>query len=207
MQDIDGNVYKTIKIGDQWWMAENLKVTHYRNGDVIHHETDNRKWGYLTTGAYGYYNNNSSNAAVYGALYNWYAVNDSRNIAPAGWHVPTDKDWKQLEINLGMSQAEADVKGTRGTNEGGKLKEAGTSHWYSPNTGATNESGFCARPGGYRFDYNNYFADKGFEAYFWSATEINSSLACSRQLYYTHASVNRTYKYKFFGFSIRLVRN
>jgi len=145
--DIDGNVYKTVKIGDQWWMAENLKVRHYRNGDPIPHEINNVEWIMLTTGAYCYYDNDSSHAADYGALYNWYTVSDFRNIAPEGWHVPTDEEWKELEMALGISQEYADSTEWRGTNEGGKLKETGTTHWNSPNEGATNESGFTARAG------------------------------------------------------------
>ena len=146
--DIDGNTYQTVKIGDQWWMAENLKVTCYRNGDAIPNITDGTTWASLSTGAYCEYNNDINNVATYGRLYNWYAVTDSRNIAPAGWHVPSDAEWKQLEMYLGMSQSEADATGWRGTDEGGKLKEVGTMHWNSPNTGATNESGFTALPGG-----------------------------------------------------------
>jgi len=166
--DIDGNVYKTVKIGNQWWMAENLKVTRYRNGDPIPNITDNHTWVDLSTGAYCNYNNDISNVATYGRLYNWYAVDESRNIAPAGWHVPTDDEWKQLEIYLGMSPTEADETHWRGTDEGGKLKETGTTHWYSPNTGATNESGFTALPGGYRV--SGGFSSLGFGAYFWSST-------------------------------------
>lgn len=148
--DIDGNVYQIVTIGTQVWMAENLKVTHYRNGDVIPNVTDGPTWAGLTTGAYCEYDNNVASVATYGRLYNWYAAVDTRNIAPDGWHVPSDEEWKQLETYLGMSQAEADAIGLRGSDEGGMLKETGTSHWDSPNTGATNESGFTALPGGHR---------------------------------------------------------
>jgi len=96
--DIDGNVYKTVKIGSQWWTAENLKVTHYNNGDSLINETVIRTWYDLTVGAYCSYDHDSNNAAIYGYLYNWYAVGDDRNLAPAGWHVPTDEEWKQLEM-------------------------------------------------------------------------------------------------------------
>jgi uncharacterized protein (TIGR02145 family) len=155
--DIDGNVYQTVTIGGQEWMAENLKVIHYCNGDSIPNVTDAGVWTSLTTGAFCEYNNNVNNVATYGRLYNWYSVNDSRNIAPAGWHVPSDADWKQLEMTLGMSQSQADATGIRDTTEGAKMKEAGTTHWLTPNTGATNESGFSALPGGYRyFNYGTY---------------------------------------------------
>lgn len=135
--DYDGNVYQTVLIGDQCWMMENLKVTHYRNGDPIPHVTDGVTWGNLTSGAYCNYNNDEGNVATYGRLYNWYAVDDSRNIAPAGWHVPSDAEWQTLVDYLGGDAV-----------AGGKMKEAGTTHWASPNTGATNESGFTALPGG-----------------------------------------------------------
>jgi len=204
--DIDGNVYKTVKIGNQWWMAENLKVMHYRNNDPIDYVIDDTDWANLTTGAYCYYDNNSSHSAVYGALYNWYAVEDSRNIAPAGWHVPTDDEWKQLEMVLGMSQTEADSNGIRGTDEGGKLKETGTSHWKSPNTGSTNESGFTALPGGYR-NYYGSFSTMGYYAVFWLTTDSNSFSAWHRKLSYNSVNIDRSSESKKCGFSIRCVKD
>ncbi len=206
--DIDGNVYQTITIGDQVWMMENLKVTHYRNGDPIPNVTDGGTWEGLTTGAYCNYNNNEGNVATYGRLYNWYAVDDSRNIAPEGWHVPTDEEWKQLEMYLGMSQAEADADALdwRGTDEGGKLKETGTTHWNSPNEGATNESGFTALPGGFRHHSGN-FGNMGYYAYFWSSTETSSSYAWYRNLGYSGSQVYRSNYYKQDGFSVRCVRD
>jgi len=205
--DIDGNVYQTIKIGDQWWMMENLKVTHYRNGDPIPHVTDNGAWSDLTTGAYCEYDNNPSYVATYGRLYNWFAVDDNRNIAPEGWHVPTDAEWKQLEMYLGMSQAEADATGFRGTDEGGKLKETGTTHWSSPNTGATNESGFTALPGGYRNNLGSYY-NMGYDAIFWTSTEYDDYYAWRRALYYDYSVVRRsTYYNSESGYSVRCVRD
>lgn len=180
--DIDGNVYKTVKIGNQVWMAENLRVTRYRNGKAIPNVTTKSKWKKLKKGAYCSYKNNDSNIGTYGLLYNWYAVNDSRNLAPAGWHVPTDEEWKQLEMYLGMSQTETNDTGWRGTDEGGKLKEIGTTHWKSPNTGATNLSGFTAVPGGCR-TYDGTFYSIGTSAYFWSATEIDSYSAWGTAAY------------------------
>lgn len=204
--DIDGNVYQTVTIGNRVWMAENLKVTHYRNGDPIPHVTDGITWGGLGTGAYCEYNNNPANVATYGILYNWYAVDDSRNIAPAGWHVPSDEELKQLELYLGMSQAEADSDGARGTDEGGKLKETGTTHWDSPNEGATNESGFTAVPGGYRLS-TGYCFGMGGGAYFWSSTELDSFNAWDRSLIYLDSQVSRESFSKRFGFSVRCVRD
>jgi uncharacterized protein (TIGR02145 family) len=137
--DIDGNVYKTIKIGNQWWMAENLKVTHYRNGDSIPYVIDNIEWNNKTTGACCDYNNDPNISNTYGKLYNYYAAKDIRNIAPLGWHVAIKDDWR-IDSYLG---------GIAG-NVGAKLKETGITHWQSPNTGATNITGFTALPGGYR---------------------------------------------------------
>jgi uncharacterized protein (TIGR02145 family) len=120
--DIDGNVYRTVVIGDQNWMAENLKVTKYRNGDNITHVTDNSTWPNDTDGAYGDYNNNPTNSDTYGRLYNWYAVDNSSGLCPEGWHVPTSEEYNALKTHLG-------------TNAGQKMKEAGTEHWDSTTTG------------------------------------------------------------------------
>ena len=180
--DTDGNVYQTVKIGSQWWMAENLRVTHYRNGDAIPNVTDNTEWSNLTTGAYCNYDNYANNADTFGSLYNWYAVSDSRNIAPEGWHVPSDDDWKTLEMYLGMSQSEADGIEWRGTDEGSKLKS--TSGWYSDGNG-TDDYGFSAPPGGIRF-YDGHYGKVGYEARFWSSTESDSYGTWNRALSYVY---------------------
>jgi len=135
--DIDGNIYKTVKIGSQVWMAENLKVTKYRNGDPISNVRDNNAWKTCATGAYCWYNNDKTvNKATYGALYNWYAVSDSRNIAPEGWHIASNDEWTTLTTYLGGVCKAA-----------GYIKETDFIHWNSPNAGATNSSGFAARRG------------------------------------------------------------
>jgi uncharacterized protein (TIGR02145 family) len=206
VSDIDGNVYQTITIGTQVWMAENLKVTHYRNGDPIPNVTDNAAWQALSTEAYCEYNNDINNVATYGRLYNWYAVGDSRNIAPAGWHVPTDAEWKQLEMYLGMSQTQADSTGWRGTTEGNKLRERGTTHWYFPNIGATNESGFSGLPGGVR-GYGGPFDGMGSSAAFWSSTEYGNYSAWCRHLHYDYPRVHRSSADKDDGFSVRCVKD
>ena len=193
--DIDGNTYRAVKIGDQWWMAENLKVTHYRNGDPIPNVTNNTQWSGLTTGAYCNYDNDPNNANTYGILYNWYAVNDSRDIAPEGWHVPSEAEWQTLVNYLGGSGV-----------AGGKMKEIGTTHWKRPNEGATNVSGFAALPGGYRYSDGN-FGKLGSSAYFWSSSRYNSSNAWGRVLYYGSAYVSRYSSNKQYGFSVRLVRD
>jgi uncharacterized protein (TIGR02145 family) len=204
--DIDGNVYKTVIIGNQVWMAENLKVTHYRNGDVIPNVTDGSTWEKLATGAYCEYNNDVNDVAVYGRLYNWYAVDDSRNIAPKGWHVPSDEEWKQLEMFLGMSQAQADAYDYRGTTECGKLKDTGATYWAPPNKGGTNESGFSGLPGGYRYGSGGYDY-VGYSASFWSSTENGSSYALFRCLGYNSSGVRRYGNYKRSGFSVRCIRD
>lgn len=210
--DIDGNVYQIVKIGNQWWMAENLKVTHYRNGDAIPNITNTDQWIEQTIGAYCNYFNDTTLVATYGRLYNWYAVNDSRNIAPEGWHVPDDSwtdDWKELEVYLGMSQTQANSTFWRGIDEGGKLKEAGIVHWNNPNTGATNSVGFSALPGGYRdiVGTGGSYYNMGFFAAFWTATEYDTNIAWTRWLGFSNSQVFRGYDNKRYGFSIRCVRD
>lgn len=209
MTDQDGNVYKTVKIGDQWWMAENLKVKHYRNGDSIPNVSDGTEWINLSTGAYCALLNNESNADIYGYLYNWYAVNDSRNIFPEGWHVPTDEEWKKLEMFLGMSKSEADDNFWRGTNEGSRLA-GNASLWPDgdlKNNTTFGISGFSALPGGSRYYGTGYFSDIGDRAYFWSNTEISTSHCWGRDLRFSTSKVWRVWNSKLYGFSVRLVRD
>ena len=194
--DIDGNVYETVIIGEQEWTVTNLKVRHYRNGDPIPTGLSDSQWSSTTAGAYAVYDNNESNADTYGYLYNWYAVDDSRNIAPAGWHVPTDDEWQTLVDYLGGSSI-----------AGGKMKETGTEHWNSPNTGATNESGFTALPGGYRGSGNGNDYGMGGYGHFWSSTEGGSGLAWNRILSYYGSGVYRGGSGKQSGFSVRCLRD
>ena len=129
------------------------------------------EWTNHTNGAYCNYNNNILNVTTYGRLYNWYAVEDERGLAPNGWHIPTDDEWKQLEMYFGMSQEEADKTGYRGTDEGGKLKETGTKHWGTPNKGATNETGFTALPGGaWPSNSEGRNGSIGTFGYFWTSS-------------------------------------
>jgi uncharacterized protein (TIGR02145 family) len=205
--DVDENTYRTVKIGDQWWTAENLKVTHYRNGDPILNVTDYAGWPALSTGAYCAYDNNETIAETYGYLYNWYAVDDPRQIPAVGWHVPTDEEWKELEIALGMSPIEADATLLRGTDVGGKLKEEGTVHWISPNTGATNESGFTALPGGERNLTGFFSYTLGYDARFWSSSAFDGNSAWNRFLHCYFSEISRVYDSKRLGFSVRLLRD
>lgn len=195
--DIDGNKYATIKIGTQTWMAENLKTTRYNDGTTIPNVTDNNAWYNLTTGAWSYYDNNSSYNTTYGKLYNWYAVNTGK-LCPQGWRVPTDADWSQLTTYLG-------------SNAGGKLKatgitNSGTGLWKSPNSGATNESGFTGLPGGNRY-FDGTFYGIGGDGYWWSSTEGSTYDAWTRGLYDSSSSVYRLNFSKERGFSCRCLRD
>ncbi len=206
IMDIDGNVYRIIRIGRQWWMEENLRVTHYLNGDPIPQVPDTVEWRGLQNGAYCHYGNDSGYVATYGRLYNGHAVQDARSIAPDGWHVPGDEEWKEMEMVIGMTQQEANQEGWRGNHdEGGKLKEAGTAHWQSPNLGATNESGFTALPGGLRTDT---YGDFGMQmsAAFWTSTGEDSLTAWQRTLHYNNTNVYRYHENKYNGYSIRCVK-
>jgi uncharacterized protein (TIGR02145 family) len=192
--DVDGNVYTTVTIGTQVWMAENLKVTHYRNGDSIPNVSSDSIWIGLITGAYCNYNNDINNVATYGRLYNWYTVINSSNIAPVGWHVPSDSEWQVLVDYLGGDSI-----------AGGKLKETGTVHWNSPNAGATNESGFSSLPEGIRNQGN--YGSMGDYAFLWSSTRNSSNLAWYRGLDYGYSGIGRSYSNVQNGFSVRCVRD
>ena len=204
--DIDGNIYETVQIGDQLWMAENLKVTHYQNSDEIPYIYNDPQYG-----AYINYSNNADNVGVYGRLYNWFAVNDERGLCPDNWHVPSDDEFKSLEMYLGMSESEANGEGLRGTDEGGKLKEEGNEHWNSPNTGATNETGFTALPGGNRRyeTYTNQEIFSGLNRYgfFWSSSEVYTVNAWYRVFSFDYSESNRYHLSKTNAFSIRCVED
>jgi len=192
VEDADGNCYETIQIGEQVWMAENLKVTHYRDGSEIPNVTNNGDWGNLSIGAYCDYDNNPSNSETYGRLYNWYTVDDDRGVCPEGFHVPSDEEYTVLTDFLGGENV-----------AGGKMKETGLGHWNSPNTGATNESGFTGLPAGYRSYSNGNYVSMGSSGYFWSSSEASSLYAWYRRLYYANSYVTRLSGSKRFGFSIR----
>lgn len=175
VSDGDNNVYRTITIGTQVWMAENLRTTKYRNGDAIAEVTSNLEWGNLTSGAYCTYENTTSmdNIATSGRLYNWFAVSDSRNIAPTGWHVATDDDWTTVATLLGGTSI-----------AGGKMKEIGNIHWNSPNTGASNISGFTALPSGRREYTDGSFINTGFNGFWWTSSPYNPDYSWYRQINY-----------------------
>jgi len=174
--DVDGNLYHIVTIGSQVWLKENLEVMKYTNLDAITNVTGNTEWSNLTSGAYSNYDNNTSNVATYGRLYNWYAVNDSRKICPTGWHVPSNEEWNTLIATLGGDAI-----------AGGKLKEAGTLHWTAPNTGASNSSGFTALPGGFRYA-NGFFFDIQESGIYWTSTGAQNN-AYAWELYYNDETV------------------
>jgi uncharacterized protein (TIGR02145 family) len=184
---------KSVKIGNQVWMVENLNVDHYRNGDPIPTGLSNAQWESTTQGAYAIYNDDPANEKIYGKLYNWFAVNDSRGLCPAGWHVPSDDEWTLLTLSLGGEKV-----------AGGKMKSI--SGWDTPNTGATNSSGFNAFPGGYRYFIGTYSAIGGY-GYWWSRSENYSYDAWYRLLYYDYPDVGRLDYYKQYGFSVRCIKD
>jgi uncharacterized protein (TIGR02145 family) len=196
----NGTATPVLTICCQSWMTKNLDVATYRNGDSIPKVTDGAAWAALTTGAYCYYDNDSTTyAATYGKLYNWYAVNDPRGLAPKGWHVPTDFEWTTLENCLGGANV-----------AGGAMKEPGTIHWTGPNTGATNISGWAGLPGGYRVingSFNQFFYHVGEYGFWWSSTEINTSSAWSRNVFYNYGNIYRGDNIKHFGISVRCLRD
>jgi uncharacterized protein (TIGR02145 family) len=197
IKDIDGNVYTSVTIGEQVWMKENLKTTKYLNGDLIGTTTPATKDISLeTTPKYQWaYDGNESNVAIYGRLYTWYAVTDSRNICPSGWHVPTDAEWTTLTTYLGGDSV-----------AGGKLKETGIKHWTTPNTGATNETGFTALPNGYRY-LDGSIINVGLVGFWWTSNEFSSTDAYYRYMICYFSYLSRLNDNKKYGFSVRCLRN
>jgi len=205
--DIDNNYYNSIIIGSQTWMKENLKTTKYRDGSTIANITDNTAWSTQTEGAYCWYENNITNKNKYGALYNWYTVTDIRNLCPAGWHIPSDTEWKALEVYLGMSQAQIDDIYWRGTDQGDQMKS--TNGWNNNGNG-NNSSGFTALPSGFRGG-NIYgpFLDLGNSCAFWCSTEFDASNSWYRFLHeqYGSGGVYRNYVDKKNGQSVRCLKD
>ncbi len=192
--DFDNNSYTIVQIGDQWWMAENLKAKKYITGDDIPEVTGQANWMGLSTGAYCYFNNDPDNASVYGCLYNWYAATDLRSPCPANWHVPSDAEWIELTSFLGGDAI-----------AGGKMKETGIVHWFTPNTGATNASGMTLIAGGLR-SYGNFDA-MGYGASLWSTTPFDDIFAWNRDIFYYNSVSNRSGTDKKSGLSIRCVKD
>jgi len=197
MTDQEGNVYKTVTIGTQTWMAENLRTTLYNDSTPIPHVTVDSDWSTLTTGAFcNLHNTTDVNfIATYGRLYNWHAINTGK-LAPTGWHVPTDAEWTTLVTFLGGS-----------TVAGGELKEVGSTHWQSVNVAATNSSGFTGLPGSQRNPTGTFRVSIGLGQW-WSSTPNTGSgldVAFSRYLYYGYGDISTISEKKVNGFSVRLV--
>jgi uncharacterized protein (TIGR02145 family) len=185
----------SVVIGTQEWTLNNLDVTTYRDGTIIPEVTNSTAWAALTTGAWCYYNNDSANGAIYGKLYNWYAVNDPKGLAPTGYHVPFEPDIQTLINSLGGYLV-----------TGGKLKETGTTHWNSPNTGATNSSGWTGLPGGLRIQDGSFIV-RGLTGYWWNSTSVNSLNASAYTLSYNNTSIGVNNGNKLLGLSVRLIKD
>jgi uncharacterized protein (TIGR02145 family) len=192
----DGYIYSSIVLGNgQEWMVENLRTTSYANGDPIPNITDGTQWANLTTGAWKYYFNDNQYENPYGKLYNWHTVNDSRNVCPTGWHVPSDAEWSVLSDYLGGQNV-----------AGGKMKSTGTQYWQSPNTDATNVSGFSGLPGG-GYSGSGAFDVLGSDGVWWCSSELDSDYAWIRYLSHLSGDVGSTYYYKTDGFSVRCLKD
>jgi uncharacterized protein (TIGR02145 family) len=202
--DIDGNVYSTVVIGTQEWMQENLKTTRYKNGAPIPTGLTNAQWQNTTSGAYAIYNDSAQYDAVYGKLYNWYAVADSQGLCPTGWHMPADWEWNVLVKNLDPNADTTCVACNQSTIAGGSMKEISLMHWSNPNLGATNSSGFTGLPGGYR-NLNGSYINNGVYGSWWSSNYFPASrfhnLYSSSTNFYVGVG-NRVY-----GMSVRCVRD
>ena len=199
--DIDGNTYETVKIGEQVWIVENLKVTHYRNGDPIPNVKDNTEWTNLTTGAYSDYYNDPSVTKTYGRYYNWYAAGDSRGLCPDGWRVPSPLDWTTLIDSQGGVQV-----------AGGRLKTSGTAErgnglWRHPNTSADNNSRFSALPADARLTNGAFQDSLGYYTYFWTSAEQTNIRAIEYRLFYGSRDIGRYESNKKLGFSVRCIRD
>lgn len=203
--DSDGNEYRTVTIGNQEWMAENLRTSRFTDGSEIPMVNDQTTWLNANYGAWCWYDTINTDDVPYGKLYNWYTINDTRGVCPSGWHVPTDSEWTVLIDYLDPATVNPGADGTQSTVAGGKMKETGTAHWQSPNTGATNESGFTGLPGG-NFDPEDTFNGRSSYAYWWSATDDGND-AWIRQLGYWFSDVIRSSKPKYQGLPIRCLRD
>jgi uncharacterized protein (TIGR02145 family) len=193
--DADGNIYNTILLKDKIWMAENLETSTFNDGTSIPLVSDNAAWMTLSSPGFCYYNNDEiTNNATYGALYNWYAVSSGK-LCPSDWHIPSDEEWTDFTNFLaGESIA------------GGRLKEAGTAHWSGPNMGATDDKGFTALPGGSR-DKNGIYSQLGLDGNWWSSSEYNASDSWSRNMNYNSISIIKYHLSKSTGVSVRCIKN
>ena len=190
--------FPAVCICNQIWSAQNLNTVHYRNGDLIPQVTNLSVFDTLTTGAWCYYENNSIWGTSFGKLYNWYAVNDIRGLAPNGWHIPSDLEWTTLSDCLGGESV-----------AGGKMKTADTAFWLAPNNDATNSSGFNSLPTGFYDEVNNVFPNLGGIAFYFSTTEFDALYIWSRNVYFSHDQLTRAYwgYRKFMAMGVRCVKD
>jgi uncharacterized protein (TIGR02145 family) len=197
LTDIEGNVYPTVMIGDQVWMAENLRTTKYFDNTKIPYVTDNTAWSALSTpGCCWYKNDESRKYQKYGLLYNWFTVNTGK-LCPAGWHIPSEDEWIALTDYLGGESY-----------AGGKLKELGIGHWTSPNAGASDIFGFSALPGGYRSGlYSGTFRALGYIGWWWAGKESDPEWARSRTLAFDESVIAKGKGLKINGYSVRCVKD
>ena len=198
--DLDGNIYHVAPVGTQFWLRENLRVTRFRNGDAIPNVTVESTWKNLTTGAYCTFDNQPSNGAVYGNLYNWHALNDNRGLCPTGWHAPSDAEWAAMSTFLGGDTVAGGLLKSTGTIEGS------TGLWYAPNTGATNSSGFTGLPGGSRINYGTFYS-LGNLALFWSSSDTALVNAWTYILDANNGELKRNFNFKTNGFSVRCCKD
>jgi uncharacterized protein (TIGR02145 family) len=207
ISDIDGNTYKTIKIGNQEWMAENLKTTRFNDGEAIPLVTGDDNWYRQETPGYCWYNNSSDFKNIYGGYYNWYAVSAGK-LCPSGWHIPTDDDWNEFKSFLGMTPEQIAVEYIPETTVGNKIKETGTINWVEENNAATNESGFTALPGGWR-TYSGSFADEGEGGGWWSASvDAQHNIVLAHWVAFFTTAIYRSFlSSKNFGENVRCVKD
>ncbi len=195
IMDIDGNRYRVLDLYGTCWLNENIKTSHYQNGDSIPEIQNDNEWASITSGAFSKYQNNSVNDSIYGKLYNGFTVSDPRNVCPAGWHVSTDAEWGNLIDSLGGEGI-----------AGGLLKS--TELWAMPNTGASNSVEFTALPGGMRdADHGGFFSNAINSGYWWTASTVSVPAAYVRYINYPNVNVNRYSYGKKNGFSVRCVRD
>lgn len=204
--DVDGNTYNVVTIGNQCWMQENLRTTKYRDGSTIQSNINDSVWSTTTNGALADYNNDTTNALVYGKLYNWYAVADTAGLCPVGWHIPSDTEWNDLAIYLDSLADTTAGSFTQSVIAGGMLKATGTTIWQMPNADATNLSGFTGLPGGLRYSVGQS-GNLGVAGNWWSSTEYTSSNAWYRNVIHLDGGLVRFNHNKNYGLSVRCVRD
>jgi uncharacterized protein (TIGR02145 family) len=198
ISDVDGNLYTSVKINQQTWLGQNLNVSHFRNGDPIPQVSSDEEWekaGAEQKPVWCHYENSDEHGKTYGKLYNWYAVHDERGLAPKGYHIPTDQDWNALSVYLGG-----------GEKAGGKLKEKGTAHWKSPNSDATNSSGWNGLPGGLNYSFGT-FVDVENTGYWWTSVENGEVTANVYSLSFKNSTLADLFLNKGVGLSVRCIRD